>query len=1597
MKSFRFLPALGAVLAAGLSAAHGASGDFKFRNISADIGVGTAELKAVANNGTNFILVGSNGIVLRGAFTNDQPFYLGGAWDQQTVAGLPQRGVRGGGRAVTNDLLAAASGTTGSGSYFVIGGERSTPLVSTDGGRTWMLLTSGQKQLFGNQFQISGLSFNGGRFMASSHSPQMKGNSGNPLNTAEWRTASYSQLSYLEAFNAVTPYAGGFAACGDLGVLRVATSPSGRFARESGRVNRQEPDYLALATRSNLIVCVGATRTKGSRSGAITAFSSSGGPGFAITKVTGTFPVLNGVQSLGADAFIAVGDGPGANILMGNANGTTWDPLGADRWVGALPPPANLATVTYATSGSLRGVGLIAGQGVVALFGTDPLPPVVVSQPVACSGDPGPALTARINDTSFAGLITLDWFDLGGAPQASSSIGGGFFELIPPAADPNVLRTNVYSVRARDLRTGFVSPAVTIEQIVLPRPQVDLVTTNAICNGQSTTLHAMLKTGGLPISPTNAIIARWDDGYEQITTDSEMIHRTVSPVTTEPNGAAVVNYSIVSLIRSNVMMVKEGGIDVLRTNLCTASKPGDITGVDQVIVIPRPTALLTTSNAVCNGSPATLSVGITGLLVSTNTVTIVWNDGLEQTTADSYVITRSGIQVTNPNANAAISNDFWVRSIRSSNVLELAGVSTLLVCSSNWSGDIVGTNQVTVYPRPSAMVSGSTNLCNGQSAAISAVLRGLGPWTVVWASNNVPVYTVVVPGSAGPVTNYLNVTPSNPNANSQLVHSYSVLTLTDANCAANAGDISAPALVTVNPRPTATLLDTNAVCNGSDTTVRAYLTGLLPLTATWQDGLVQNVTAGTAIATNNGLVGFVVARTLDIPNADGATALVSNLWIVSVSSTHPSVACAANDSGDIQGTNQVIVVPRPTATLLTTNVICDGDSTEIYAYLTGVPPLTVRWNDGLEQTTNATVITRTVTPRASDPNNFTGTNYSIVEVVSLGSTVPCSNSVSADIRGVNRVIVDPRPTAALVATDVQACSGTPVTLTVNVTGLANAVNAVKIYWQDGVEQMTSGTNRTITRTLPATDTAVAITNDYFITNVVGLYMHSVTGQTVNVTCEGNPADLTGVAHVVINPLPSALVYGTTSVQVDNGDKTTNSVFAILPGNGPWWLRWKEFDPKDPNEGGDNVTRYIVQPWTGTNVAELVRTNQGIKKRRTIVYSLVALTNETTGCYVVDANGIGGTNAWLTLTPKPTSQLFVSNVVSIDNTTRVDICVGESVRLDIDLGGAPDWRIRWSDGLVETNSMPDGLGSRMVTPVDVGTYVFSISNLVDLVNDEDDDRTANTNDLIGVVVINVLPRPTNAPVSLGDVAVYECVVPTLAVSVSEGNTANWYLGTNRVASQTNSYSPVGLLPGTYHYEVAEVNAALCEGVNRTMVMLTVLPRPDAAPVPSDLNPTNVCFGNPATLDVTNSTGNSANWYSTNNLMQRVMVAGGTNSYSISNTTPGGIYVFEVVEVNAVGCEGTNILRLTLEVNNCAATAKDGSGARKDGAITTTVMGQTNIVVEWVGAYELQCSTELIGSAPWISITNGSAGVLNRWVEAIEAGSPQKYFRTVPVRK
>ncbi len=311
-------------------------------------------------------------------------------------------------------------------------------------------------------------------------------------------------------------------------------------------------------------------------------------------------------------------------------------------------------------------------------------------------------------------------------------------------------------------------------------------------------------------------------------------------------------------------------------------------------------------------------------------------------------------------------------------------VGTYTVMGTNastgcWS-DMIGGTVVAINPRPTAQVSNLTaTICFGGSATISAALNGSPPWNVYWSdgTNQVGVMASPLLRSVSPTA---------------LTTFYTITNLTDANCAATAGDVAGSAQVIAYPAPAA-----YDVTGGGESCAGG---------------------AGAAVGLANSQVSvnyYLKCNGNDVQSLPGTGfpigfGLQTNAGIYTVMATNVGSGCWA----EMGGSAAVVIIPRPTSEVSGSTTIRNGQSTTISNVLSGIPPWNLRWSDGVDQTNVlSSPATRTVRPSvtttylvtdltdtncAARPEDLTG--RAVIVVTNLPPNVAASGDSSFDQCGV---------------------------------------------------------------------------------------------------------------------------------------------------------------------------------------------------------------------------------------------------------------------------------------------------------------------------------------------------------------------------------------------------------------------------------------------------------------------------------------------------------------------------------------------------------------------------------------------------------------------
>ena len=388
----------------------------------------------------------------------------------------------------------------------------------------------------------------------------------------------------------------------------------------------------------------------------------------------------------------------------------------------------------------------------------------------------------------------------------------------------------------------------------------------------------------------------------------------------------------------------------LSDSKCTA-QGSDLSGSAVITINPRPTAAVSGSAVICNGASASISAALTG----TGPWNVTWSDGVTQTGVSASPATRT----VSPSATTA----YTVMGLSDSK------------CTAQAS-DLTGSAVVTVNSRPTSAASGTTTICNGGAATISAALTGTGPWNVTW--------------SDGVTQSGILSSPAARSVSPSVTTTYTITALADSKCSGLAADRTGSAVVTVNPRPASVVSGTGPLCNGSSATISAALSGTGPWNVTWSDGVAQ-----TGVS------------------ASPATRAVSPSVTTTYTVTGLSDSKCTAQGGDLSGSAVITISPRPTAAVSGSATICNGASASISAALTGTGPWNVTWSDGVTQTgVSASPATRSVTPSATTAYTVTGLSDS-----------KCTAQAS-DLTGSAVVTIGSNPTFSISGSSVVCPSGT---------------------------------------------------------------------------------------------------------------------------------------------------------------------------------------------------------------------------------------------------------------------------------------------------------------------------------------------------------------------------------------------------------------------------------------------------------------------------------------------------------------------------------------------------------------------------------------------
>lgn len=579
--------------------------------------------------------------------------------------------------------------------------------------------------------------------------------------------------------------------------------------------------------------------------------------------------------------------------------------------------------------------------------------------------------------------------------------------------NPNVTTTYTVTVTSTANCTATATSTVTVNGLSISASESG---TNQICIGQSTTLQANLAGS----TPTSYI---WNTNATTSTiTVSPTSNSTFTVTITDNNGCTAVANRAVTVnplptpaiagnnicIGQSTTLTASGGVSyvwsnaattaaitvsptvnttytvtVTNANTCTAATSR------QVVVNPLPNAQITGNTSICIGSNTTLTAsGGTSYAWSNNATTAAIT--VNPTTTTTYTVT-----VTNGNNCSSTAN------------------VTVTVNGLSISASVTGTNQI----------------CVGQSTTLQAALTGSTPISYIWNTNA--------------TTSAITVNP--------VVNTTYTVTITDNNgCTA-----SSNRLVTVNPLPTINITGGLEVCPGSSTT----LTASGASTYVWSTGATTAaITVSPAVATTytvtatdaNGCINTaqrtVTIRPLPTVVITGdnriclgtstqLTASGANTYVWSTGATTAAITVSpastttytvtGTDSNGCQNTANVTVTvdPNPVPVITGDMMICVGESTT----LTASGGVSYVWNTTATTAaiTVSPVVNTTYTVTTTDVNGCVGSTSATV-IVDPGTLTCTTQNIT--------VYLNPLGTVSITAADIStgavgACANVTATVT----------------------------------------------------------------------------------------------------------------------------------------------------------------------------------------------------------------------------------------------------------------------------------------------------------------------------------------------------------------------------------------------------------------------------------------------------------------------------------------------------------------------------------------------------------------------------------------
>ena len=789
---------------------------------------------------------------------------------------------------------------------------------------------------------------------------------------------------------------------------------------------------------------------------------------------------------------------------------------------------------------------------------------------------------------------------LGGTPQAGGSWTDASNNTVTNLFDPSTMSGGIYTYTVPGV-SPCPSNSANLTVNVDPLPTVTISTlTPSICNGNNATIDFTF-TGTAPFDVT------YDDGSGNIT---QTINNTtgsivVSPSTnttynlvsvTDANGCATtVSGSVLIIVTPGADAGANGTIDV-----CENSSTFDL--FPQLNGTPDIGGTWTENGNVVSNmfNPSTYPAGVYTLtytidlppcipvsadvIVTVNSIVDAGGNGTHTVCENHPVFNLFNHLTGSPDVGGVWTDASGIPVPNMFNPSTLGSgtfVFNYTVLGTPPCLDATATVTVIVNPLPTVVISGNTTITQGQNTPINFTFTGSAPFTVIYDD-----------GSGSITSPSFNSTVGSINVNPNTTTTFTLVSVTDANgCTTNAnGSVT----ITVNQVPTVTLSGTATICVGQNTPLDFNLGGSPNFTVDY---------------TVNGVVNSYVF------NNTG-----SNLINVSPTTTTTYTLVSITDGNGvvdntISGSVTITVNSLPTAILSGNNTICDGTQSPLSFTLTGAANYTLTYNPGgivvnLDANGNDAA---TGNPITVSPNSTTA--YSIASVTDANN---CTNTGS----GSASITVNPLPTISIGGTT-PICEGQSSDLTFSLSG----ASPYNVNYLDG------GNSANVT--LDAAGTINGIPLSITPNNTTTYTLVDITDAN-NCTTSAN-----GSVTIVVNPLPTATISGSTSLCV--GQSTP--IDFTFTGTGPYNINYDINSVNTSATLNNSIDSIIVSPSAVTT------------------YTLIDVTD---AFCTNTANG----SVIVTVNPLPSATISGGAILCAD---------GSTAQIDITSNGTPPFNVIYSDG------------------------------------------------------------------------------------------------------------------------------------------------------------------------------------------------------------------------------------------------------------------------------------------------------------------------------